>query len=66
LDIGYSIDRQDIFLEEIRLVWRNPKEIMRNAFAKLKYQKSTKSWKIYLKHGILQWELYEPDPSAAS
>jgi len=47
LDIGYSIDKQDIFLEEIRPFFRKPKEIMRNAFAKLTYHKGTNTWKIY-------------------
>jgi len=66
LDIGYTIDKEDIYLEEIRPVWMKPKEIMRNAFAKLKYQKSTNSWKIYWKRGNLKWEFYAPHPQAKS
>jgi len=66
LDIGYTINKQDIFLEEIRPVWRKPKEIMRNAFAKLTYHKATDSWKIYWMRGNLQWELYAPHPQAKS
>jgi hypothetical protein len=66
VDIGYTIDKQDIYLEEIRPIWDRPKEIMRNAFAKLKYQKSTNTWNIYWKRGNLKWYSYDPNPKAAS
>lgn len=62
VDFGYSIKGQDIFLEEIRPVFRKPGEVGRYPFAKIKFEKSTELWKIYWMRGNLKWYPYDPNP----
>lgn len=62
LDFGYSIKGQDIFLEEIRPIFRKPEELGRYPFAKIKYVKSNELWKIYWLRGNLKWHSYAPRP----
>lgn len=66
VDFGYTIKGQDIFLEEIRPIWNQPSEKMRNPFAKVKFEKTNQAWKIYWMRGNLKWNLYDPKPSVES
>ena len=64
LDIGYSHDKQSIFLEEIRPRWDKPEIIMRIPYAKIRYIKSQNIFKLYWQRASLKWELYEPFPES--
>jgi len=60
LELSYTIENQDIYLNEIRPIWNNPTQNRTLAYAKIKYIKSSDEWKIYWKRGDLKWHLYEP------
>ncbi|REG81845.1 DUF3024 domain-containing protein [Algoriphagus antarcticus] len=59
VDLGYNIQSQDIFLNEIRPDWRKPEQKSTHPFAKIKYTKSSNEWKIYGMRGNLKWHLYD-------
>ncbi|MBS7231344.1 DUF3024 domain-containing protein [Flavobacterium psychroterrae] len=58
LDFGFSWDGQTALLFEIRSKWNSPDDILHVHFAKLKYSKLRKSWKLYWKRASGKWELY--------
>lgn len=60
LDFGYTYDKMVIELYEIRPSWVNPKEIMNNSFAKIRFYKSKQVWKLYWRRASGKWDLYEP------
>jgi hypothetical protein len=62
-DFGYTINGQDIILEEIRPIYFKPGEIGRYPFAKIKFDKSSELWKIYWMRGNLKWYPYDPKPA---
>ncbi|MEI5984894.1 DUF3024 domain-containing protein [Sphingobacterium sp. PU5-4] len=62
LDFGYSWDGQTAFLFEIRPQWNDPTNILELPFAKLRFVKSSKLWKLYWMRGSGKWEAYEPKP----
>ncbi|MGX1753440.1 DUF3024 domain-containing protein [Sphingobacterium sp. NPDC055346] len=64
LDFGYSWDGQTALLFEIRPQWNNPASILELPFAKLRFVKSSKLWKLYWMRGSGKWEAYEPKPEA--
>ena len=66
LDFGYIWDGQTAFLFEIRPKWNNPTEIQQHHFAKIRYMKSSKIWKLYWLRASGKWELYEPHPGNAN
>ncbi len=64
LDFGYSWDGQYAFLYEIRPQWDNPTKIRHHEFAKLRFIKSSKIWKLYWLRGSGKWESYKPVPDS--
>lgn len=60
VDLGYTIEKQQIFLKEIRPVYLKKGEFGHYPFAKISYEKSSDSWKIYWMRGNLQWTRYKP------
>lgn len=64
LDFGYNWDGQTALLFEIRPQWNNPANILHIEFAKIKYIKSSKQWKLYWRRASGKWEAYEPIPSS--
>lgn len=64
LDFGYSWDGQIALLFEIRPQWNDPSNILELPFAKLRFIKSTKIWKLYWMQGSGKWEAYEPKPES--
>lgn len=62
LDFGYSWNRQIAILFEIRPQWNDPTNILELPFAKLRFVKSSKIWKLYWMRGAGKWEAYEPLP----
>ncbi len=66
LDFGYSWDGQIALLFEIRPQWNDPNKILQHDFAKLRYVKSSKIWKLYWMRGSGKWEAYEPQPESTN
>ncbi|MEC3881020.1 DUF3024 domain-containing protein [Parapedobacter sp. 10938] len=64
LDFGYSWDGQSALLFEIRHQWDDPTNILELPFAKLRFVKSSKIWKLYWMRGSGKWEAYEPQPES--
>lgn len=64
LDFGYSWDGQTALLFEIRPQWNDPTNILELPFAKLRFVKSSKIWKLYWMRGSGKWEAYEPLPES--
>ncbi|MGY0034748.1 DUF3024 domain-containing protein [Pedobacter sp. NJ-S-72] len=62
LDFGYTWDGQSATLYEIRPQWNNPTKILHLEFAKLRFIKTTKIWRLYWKRGSGKWEAYGPHP----
>ncbi len=60
LDLGYTYDKSTIELFEVRPAWSNPNEFMNMAYAKIKYVKTQKIWKLYWMRASGKWQLYEP------
>ncbi len=65
LDFGYSYDGQIVLLYEIRPVWNNPNEIQHTEFAKIRYYKSRRIWKLYWMRASGKWEAYDPFPESS-
>lgn len=65
LDIGYKREGQDIFIEEIRPQWDDPKKIHHYPYAKIKHIKSRQHLKLYWQRASLKWELYKPFPESS-
>ena len=64
LDYGYSWNGQTAILFEIRPQWNDLTNILELPFAKLRFVKSSKLWKLYWMRASGKWELYEPHPIA--
>lgn len=66
LDFGYSWDGQTALLFEIRPQWHDPTNILELPYAKLRFVKSIKLWKLYWMRGLGKWAAYEPKPEASN
>ncbi|QRY57236.1 DUF3024 domain-containing protein [Sphingobacterium siyangense] len=66
LDFGYSWDGQKAILFEIRPQWNDPSNILELPFAKLRFVKASKIWKLYWMRGSGKWETYEPKPESTN
>lgn len=60
LDFGYSYEGMVAEIYEIRPLWNNTAETLKNSFAKIRFYKSKQLWKLYWKRASGKWELYEP------
>ena len=63
LRFEYDIEKQNVFIYEVRPVRDNPEEFTKLPFAKLTYVKSRQIWKLYWKRASGKWERYEPKDS---
>lgn len=64
VDMGYTYTKQVVELLEIRPDWMDPKIIRENAFARIRFYKTKKIWKLYWMRSSGKWELYEPFPDS--
>ena len=62
LDFRADIRGAELFLSEVRPRFDAPDEIQVSPFAKLRWFKSRKMWKLYWMRASGKWELYAPDP----
>ncbi len=59
LEYGYKIEKQDILISELRPIFTDTGEMFQMSFAKIKFIKSRKLWKLYWQRGNGKWLLYE-------
>lgn len=64
IDNGYKFEKQAFELFTTRPIWDRKNEYRNYAFAKIKFIKSKKLWKLYWMRASGKWELYEPLPSS--
>ena len=62
LDYRADIRGAELILSEVRPRFDAPDEILSLPFAKLRWFKSRKMWKLYWRRASGKWELYPPDP----
>jgi hypothetical protein len=56
----YRVEGQDVLIAEDRPRWGKPDEWIALDFAKLKYIRKHKIWRLYWKRASGKWELYKP------
>lgn len=61
LDISFRIDKQSVYLFEIRPEYQNPSKTMEIEVAKSTYVRTQNLWKIFWMRADLKWHGYEPD-----
>ncbi|MEO1929450.1 MAG: DUF3024 domain-containing protein [Gammaproteobacteria bacterium] len=61
LYIDFKFEDQALFLIEVRPKWNDPAVKTEMMFAKLRYIKKEKQWKLYWQRQNKTWLLYEPD-----
>ena len=68
LDIGFSYDNNTFEIFEIRPVYSSPdpNDYMKSSFAKFRYIKTQKVWKLYWKRASGKWVSYEPFPESSN
>lgn len=64
LQVVYRVEGQDVIIAERRPAWRDPTHWLTLDFAKLKYVKSRRLWKLYWKRASGKWNGYEPCSAA--
>ncbi len=60
LDYGYTYTNHTIELFEIRPAWNDPQVFHKEPFAKIRYIKSRRIWKLYWMRASLKWNAYLP------
>ncbi len=67
LDFGFTANGSNFELYEIRPVWKSttPDNFQRLPYAKVKYVKSQKIWKLYWMCASGKWQSYEPMPTSS-
>ena len=60
IDVDYTYKAAIITLFQIRPQWDNPKEKLQIEFARIKYVKTKKIWRLYWMRASGKWELYKP------
>ena len=66
IDYGYSWENNIAILFEIRPRWDRPEKLMNIEFAKIRYTRTQREYKLYWMRGSGKWELYEPFPTATN
>ena len=61
VDFGYKFQNNTLELFEIRPTWDNNDEKTKMPFAKTKFIKTQRVWKIYWMRANGKWESYEPN-----
>jgi len=66
MDLGYSYTQGVIELFEIRPIWASENEYQNIPFAKIKFVKAQRTWKLYWKRSSGKWEAYDPLPQSST
>lgn len=62
LDLGYRIERQSVFIFEIRPRWDQPKEKLESPVAKTTFVRTQNHWRVFWMRADLRWHGYDPQP----
>lgn len=60
VDLGFRIEKQSLFIFEIRPHWQNPEIIVEEMIAKTTFVRTQNIWKIYWMRADMKWHLYGP------
>ncbi|MCU7549868.1 DUF3024 domain-containing protein [Chitinophagaceae bacterium LB-8] len=60
LDLGWKVERQSVFLFEIRPRWDDPSIIEKYDFAKATWVQKEKEWHVYWMRANGKWDRYAP------
>jgi len=60
IDLGYKYEKGIIEIFFKRPVWSKPNTYQDLSFAKIKYIKTQKSWKLFWMRASGKWQAYEP------
>ena len=68
LDLGFKYEKNTFEIFEVRPVWNSsdPNDYQKSSFAKFRYIKTMKIWKLYWMRASGKWESYEPFPESSS
>ena len=61
VDLGFRIEKQSLFIFEIRPVFQHPEKKHEIMIAKTTFVRTQNVWKIYWMRADMKWHLYEPD-----
>jgi hypothetical protein len=61
LDIAYRIEKQSIYIFEVRPEFQNPKSKIEIEVAKATFVRTQNHWNIFWMRSDLKWHGYEPD-----
>lgn len=64
LDIGYSREGNIYEIFEICPRWDKPEETINTSFARIRFYRSKRIWKLYWKRASGKWESYPPLPES--
>ena len=62
LDIGFRITGHSMEIFEIRPQWDQPEITREHPVAKVKYVRTSSSWRLFWLRGDLKWHRYDPAP----
>ena len=65
IDFGYTYANHTIELYEIRPAWNDPQVFRQEPFAKIRYIKSRRIWKLFWLRSNLKWNAYAPLPESS-
>ena len=60
VDLAFRIEKQSLFIFEIRPHWQKPEIILEEMIAKTTFVRTQNIWKIYWMRADMKWHLYEP------
>jgi len=66
LDLGYSYHKNVIEIFEIRPEWNDPAKSQNLPYAKIRYVKTQKIWKLYWMRASGKWQSYDPFPESTN
>jgi hypothetical protein len=68
LDFGFKFEKNTFEIFQIRPVWNSldSNDYQKIGFAKFRYIKSKKIWKLYWMRASGKWESYEPFPESST
>ena len=66
LDLGFKFEKNTYEIFEIWPVWSSPNDYQKLSFAKFRYIKSKKIWKLYWMRASGKWQSYEPHPESSN
>lgn len=66
LDMGWRLEKQSIFLFEIRPLWTDETKILHHDYAKATWVERAREWRIYWLRASGKWDRYDPLPSVGN